>query len=80
MSTPAAELFAFTGGSRFSTILADPPWQFQNKTGEVAPEPDDVRLVREAPFLQHAQSQLRHRGTAKYAQIGFLVLPKCYLQ
>jgi N6-adenosine-specific RNA methylase IME4 len=22
----------------FSTILADPPWQFQNKTGKVAPE------------------------------------------
>ncbi|HXR95885.1 MAG TPA: MT-A70 family methyltransferase [Rhizomicrobium sp.] len=25
-------------GKRFSTILADPPWQFQNKTGKVAPE------------------------------------------
>ena len=24
--------------SRFHTILADPPWQFQNKTGKVAPE------------------------------------------
>ena len=23
---------------RFHTILADPPWQFQNKTGKVAPE------------------------------------------
>lgn len=23
---------------RFSTILADPPWQFQNRTGKVAPE------------------------------------------
>ena len=22
----------------FSTILADPPWQFQNRTGKVAPE------------------------------------------
>jgi N6-adenosine-specific RNA methylase IME4 len=38
MSTPAADLLAFTGGSRFSTILVDPPWQFQNKTGKVAPE------------------------------------------
>jgi N6-adenosine-specific RNA methylase IME4 len=26
------------GGRRFGTILADPPWQFQNKTGKVAPE------------------------------------------
>src|SRR5437763_12409391 len=23
---------------RFSTILADPPWQFQNRTGKMAPE------------------------------------------
>jgi N6-adenosine-specific RNA methylase IME4 len=26
------------GSKRFSTILADPPWQFQNRTGKVAPE------------------------------------------
>ena len=26
------------GGRKFSTILADPPWQFQNRTGKVAPE------------------------------------------
>ncbi|MBU2580819.1 MAG: hypothetical protein KJ622_03750 [Alphaproteobacteria bacterium] len=25
-------------GQRFSTILADPPWQFQNRTGKMAPE------------------------------------------
>ena len=25
-------------GNRFSTILADPPWQFTNRTGKVAPE------------------------------------------
>lgn len=25
-------------GDRFRTILADPPWQFQNRTGKVAPE------------------------------------------
>ena len=25
-------------GRQFATILADPPWQFQNKTGKVAPE------------------------------------------
>ena len=23
---------------KFGTILADPPWQFQNRTGKVAPE------------------------------------------
>jgi N6-adenosine-specific RNA methylase IME4 len=26
------------GGGKFSTILADPPWQFTNRTGKVAPE------------------------------------------
>ncbi len=38
--TLAAEqdLFEFTQGRQFSTILADPPWRFQNKTGKVAPE------------------------------------------
>lgn len=33
-----ADLLAFANGTRFSTILADPPWQFTNKTGKVAPE------------------------------------------
>jgi N6-adenosine-specific RNA methylase IME4 len=36
--SPAADLLAFAGRRRFSTILADPPWQFNNKTGKVAPE------------------------------------------
>lgn len=36
--SPASELLAFTKGQQFSTILADPPWQFQNRTGKVAPE------------------------------------------
>jgi N6-adenosine-specific RNA methylase IME4 len=31
-------MLAAAGGWRFATILADPPWQFQNKTGKVAPE------------------------------------------
>jgi N6-adenosine-specific RNA methylase IME4 len=37
-SGAAADFIAFVGGRRFSTILADPPWQFQNRTGKVAPE------------------------------------------
>ncbi|MDO3621836.1 MT-A70 family methyltransferase [Ralstonia pseudosolanacearum] len=28
----------FIDGRKFKTILADPPWQFQNRTGKVAPE------------------------------------------
>ncbi len=28
----------FTNDKKFSTILADPPWQFKNRTGKMAPE------------------------------------------
>jgi N6-adenosine-specific RNA methylase IME4 len=35
---PAQSLLAAANGKRFGAILADPPWQFQNKTGKVAPE------------------------------------------
>lgn len=37
MSAPQS-LLALAGTSTFSTILADPPWQFQNRTGKMAPE------------------------------------------
>jgi N6-adenosine-specific RNA methylase IME4 len=36
--SPAAELIEQFGNRRFRTILADPPWQFQNRTGKMAPE------------------------------------------
>jgi N6-adenosine-specific RNA methylase IME4 len=35
---PSAELTRFVGRRKFSTILADPPWQFTNRTGKIAPE------------------------------------------
>lgn len=35
---PAADLLSSVEGQRFATILADPPWQFANRTGKVAPE------------------------------------------
>ena len=31
-------LRAFTAGKKYNTIYADPPWQFQNRTGKIAPE------------------------------------------
>lgn len=31
-------LINFCSGERFSTIYADPPWRFENRTGKVAPE------------------------------------------
>ena len=32
------DLLSFCGDRKFRTILADPPWQFQNRTGKMAPE------------------------------------------
>ncbi len=38
------DFIKYAGKRKFSTILADPPWQFQNRTGKVAPE--HKRLAR----------------------------------
>ena len=38
MSDAAVDLLRLAGGGQFKTVLADPPWQFVNKTGKVAPE------------------------------------------
>lgn len=35
---------SFTNGKKYKTIYADPPWQFSNRTGKVAPE--NKRLSR----------------------------------
>jgi N6-adenosine-specific RNA methylase IME4 len=36
--SPNDEFREMVAGRKFRTILADPPWQFQNRTGKVAPE------------------------------------------
>lgn len=35
---------SFTNGKKYKTIYADPPWQFSNRTGKIAPE--NKRLSR----------------------------------
>ena len=32
------DLLSTVGKKKFATVLADPPWQFQNRTGKMAPE------------------------------------------
>jgi N6-adenosine-specific RNA methylase IME4 len=34
----ASDLAGFARGRKFATILADPPWRFENRTGKMAPE------------------------------------------
>lgn len=42
--TPEDDLLGFAGAKRYCTLLADPPWQFKNRTGKMAPE--HRRLLR----------------------------------
>ncbi len=42
--TAAESLLEFVGDDRFGTVMADPPWRFQNRTGKIAPE--HKRLAR----------------------------------
>jgi N6-adenosine-specific RNA methylase IME4 len=59
----AEELIHQFSGNRFSTVLADPPWQFQNRTGKIAPEHkrlnryntlglDEIKALPVLPLLQ----------------------------
>jgi N6-adenosine-specific RNA methylase IME4 len=47
----ATDLLRFVGKRRFGTVLVDPPWQFTNKTGKVAPE--HKRLTRYPTMTLH---------------------------
>jgi N6-adenosine-specific RNA methylase IME4 len=38
LSVEGQDLLSAAAGRQFGTILADPPWQFQNRTGKIAPE------------------------------------------
>jgi N6-adenosine-specific RNA methylase IME4 len=37
-TTPAQDFLTYIHNRSYGTILADPPWQFTNRTGKVAPE------------------------------------------
>lgn len=38
LTSAAEDLPRFADGRTFGTVLADPPWRFQNRTGKMAPE------------------------------------------
>jgi N6-adenosine-specific RNA methylase IME4 len=44
MLDAASSLLRFVESDQFSTVLVDPPWQFSNRTGKIAPE--HKRLLR----------------------------------
>lgn len=59
-------LVAFWGGQKFKTILADPPWQFQNRTGKMAPE--HKRLNR-YPTLKSAEIKAAKQLTSHWEKV-----------
>ena len=42
--------FEYTNGKKYRTIYADSPWQFQNRTGKVAPEHKRLRRYETMPL------------------------------
>ena len=38
LETTVKSLLEFVGNKKYSTIYADPPWRFENRTGKMAPE------------------------------------------
>jgi N6-adenosine-specific RNA methylase IME4 len=62
---------------KFSTILADPPWQFQNRTGKVAPE--HKRLRRYCTMTLHEICDLPVTGHAADQSHLYLWCPNALL-
>ena len=64
------DLLGFAGERRFATILADPPWQFANKTGKIAPEHKRLSRYRTLTLEEikalPVPTSLRKRRTSIY--------------
>ncbi len=74
----AAEDFrSATKGSRFGTILVDPPWRFTNRTGKVAPE--HRRLLRYDTMSTEAIAALPVAACAASVAHLYLWVPNAML-
>jgi len=73
----AKSLLHFAGGRRFRTILADPPWQFLNRTGKVAPE--HRRLSRYSTMTLNEIAQLPVRDVSDSPAHLYLWVPNALL-
>ncbi len=77
-SEAAEDLLKTTRGKLYGTILADPPWQFTNRTGKVAPE--HKRLNRYATMtLQEIKSLPVDEVAAKPSHL-YLWVPNALLR
>jgi len=73
----ARDLAAFAAGRKFKTVLADPPWQFQNRTGKVAPE--HKRLNRYGTLTLDDIKALPVSGAADDAAHLYMWVPNALL-
>jgi N6-adenosine-specific RNA methylase IME4 len=70
-------LLDFTSGRRFRTIMADPPWRFQNATGKMAPE---HRRLKRYPTMTLAEiAELPVASVAEEAAHLYLWVPNALL-
>ncbi|MDD2707121.1 MAG: MT-A70 family methyltransferase [Verrucomicrobiae bacterium] len=77
MKTAAEDLLESVHG-KFSTILADPPWQFSNQTGKVAPE--HKRLMRYSTMTLREVKELPVAMLAKEKSHLYLWVPNALIQ
>jgi N6-adenosine-specific RNA methylase IME4 len=71
------DFLGFVANRRFGTILVDPPWQFQNRTGKVAPE--HKRLSRYGTLsLDEVRALPVARATAEVCHL-YLWVPNALL-
>ncbi len=76
--TPAQEFLASVPHRNYGTILADPPWQFQNRTGKVAPE--HKRLSRYATLTIQEIKEIPVSLVAAEKSHLYLWVPNALLQ
>lgn len=66
-------------GKGFSTILADPPWQFQNRTGKMAPEHKRLARYNTMPLSEIMQLPVSQAAADKahlYLWVPNALLPE----
>jgi len=68
---------SFTKGKKYQTVYADPPWQFQNRTGKAAPE--HKRLRRYSTMTLNEIIQLPVQDIADEKSHLYLWVPNALL-
>lgn len=74
----AAEDFKNEVTQKYATVLADPPWQFSNRTGKVAPE--HKRLARYETLALRDIMEIPVAGALEEAAHLYLWVPNALLQ